>query len=82
MFGGKNVSEPTPTHAGVKWRHFVVRYPPPPPALFLCGSIKQGSRDFIKELNYQEAYKESYLAYAAAALPGEVQTLLLSPEVQ
>ncbi|CAM9585090.1 unnamed protein product [Ascophyllum nodosum] len=43
-------------------------------------SIKQGSRDFIKELNYQEAYKESYLAYAAAALPGEVQTLLLSPE--
>ncbi|CAM9847727.1 unnamed protein product [Ectocarpus sp. 6 AP-2014] len=43
-------------------------------------SLKAASRDYQKELNYQEAFKESYVAYAPPGLPGEVETLLASAE--
>lgn len=49
--------------------------------MVIADSIKQGARDYQKELNYQEACKEAYLAYASATLPGEVQDLLACPEV-
>ncbi|CAN0198433.1 unnamed protein product, partial [Ectocarpus sp. 12 AP-2014] len=44
-------------------------------------SLKAASRDYQKELNYQEAFKESYVAYAPPGLPGEVESLLASAEV-
>ncbi|CAM9212267.1 unnamed protein product [Hapterophycus canaliculatus] len=44
-------------------------------------SLKAASRDYQKELNYQEAFKEAYVAYAPPGLPSEVETLLVSAEV-
>lgn len=45
-------------------------------------SLKAASRDYQKELNYQEAFKESYVAYAPPGLPSEVETLLASAKVR
>lgn len=50
-----------------------------------CGaviSLKAAARDYQKELNYQEAFKESYVAYASPGLSPEVETLLASAEVR
>mmetsp|Transcript_8011 Transcript_8011/g.10748 ORF Transcript_8011/g.10748 Transcript_8011/m.10748 type:complete len:612 (+) Transcript_8011:154-1989(+) len=38
--------------------------------------IKSMSRDFNDELNFEEAYKDAYLAYAKKEIPYEVQNLL------
>lgn len=46
------------------------------------GSLKAAARDYEKELNYQEAFKESYVAYASPGLPSEVESLLASAEVR
>ncbi|CAM9327233.1 unnamed protein product [Scytosiphon promiscuus] len=43
-------------------------------------SLKAASRDYQKELNYQEAFKESYVAYAPPGLPSEVEALLATAE--
>ena len=43
--------------------------------------MKAGARQYDKELNYQEACNESYVAFAQAGLPGQVQDLINSPEV-
>lgn len=43
-------------------------------------SVKAGARQYDKELNYQEACNESYVAFAQAGLPGQVQDLIDSPE--
>lgn len=42
--------------------------------------MKAGARDYSKELNYQEACAESYVAYAQGGLPEEVEALLQSPQ--
>lgn len=44
-------------------------------------SVKAGARDYQKELNYQEALKESYVAYASPGLSPEIEHLLASAEV-
>ena len=38
--------------------------------------IQQLSRDFSKEINFQEAYENAYLGYAEPQLPSEVSSLL------
>lgn len=43
--------------------------------------MKAGARQYDKELNYQEACNESYVAFAQARLPGQVQDLIDSLEV-
>ena len=48
----------------------------------VCCSLKAAARDYQKELNYQEAFKEAYVAYASPGLPSEVETLLASAEVR
>lgn len=47
-----------------------------------CCSLKAAARDYQKELNYQEAFKESYVAYASPSLPSDVETLLTTAEVR
>ena len=37
------------------------------------GSIKEMSRDFNKEQNYEEAVKEAYKVFTTKGLPSEVQ---------
>lgn len=50
--------------------------------VYICRlSVKAAARDYHKEINYQEAFKESYLAFAQPSLPEEVQDLLDAPEV-
>ncbi|CAM9513780.1 unnamed protein product [Pylaiella littoralis] len=43
-------------------------------------SLKEAARDFQKEMNYQEAVKEAYVAYSPPGLSGEVETLVASAE--
>ena len=40
------------------------------------GSIKEMSRDFNKEQNYEEAVKEAYKVFTTRGLPSEVQFYL------
>eukprot|EP00904_Undaria_pinnatifida_P010541 jgi/Undpi1/6617/HiC_scaffold_20.g09096.m1 len=44
-------------------------------------SVKEGARQYEKELNYQEAVSDSYVAFQDARVPGQVQDLIGSPEV-
>ena len=43
--------------------------------------MKEGARQYEKELNYQEAVSDSYVAFQDARVPGQVQDLIGSPEV-
>ena len=53
-----------------------------PTACVWWSSLKAAARDYHKELNYQEAVKEAYVAYASPGLSSEVESLLASAEVR